>query len=356
MKVERRPASTVALVLVVLLTHASTTVGQWLNYPTPGLPRTPDGKPNLSAPAPRTLEGKADLSGLWRPAGRMESDFKPSDAQPWAAEGKKRLETSVGYDSWSVRCVPPGPMINFSGGPFRIIQTPAVTAMLYEMANNYRQIFTDGRSLPKDPNPTWQGYSVGRWDGDTFVVETIGFNDRSAVGRPAYPHTEALRFTERYRRRDFGHIDLQITIDDPKTFTRAWTMHSELVFAADDEMLEYVCTENEKDRQRLTPSQQTSGNPIDVDLVALRKYTGTYDVTRVNGAVVRVVITLEGSQLMLGMGGRAPAPLVAQSATMFASRGGVVVEFIADQQGEVTQLIAHAVEGDMKGVRTGPPR
>ena len=120
----------------------------------------------------------------------------------------------------------------------------------------------DGRGLPKDPNPTWQGYSVGRWDGDTLVVDSIGFNDKSMVGRPGYPHTEALRVTERYRRRDFGHIDLQMTIDDPKAYTRSWTIHTELVLEADTELLEYVCNENEKSRQHFVQPSTSSSTDI----------------------------------------------------------------------------------------------
>jgi hypothetical protein len=353
MKVHR--ASALAVTVIALLATPTTLHTQWLHLPTPGIPRTADGKPNLSAPVPRTSDGKPDLSGLWR-GGRLESDLKPSDAQPWAAEGRDRIEASVAYNSWSVRCLPPGPMINFKAGLFRIIPAPGVTAMLYEMSNNYRQIFTDGRRLPDDPNPTWQGYSVGRWEGETFVVETVGFNDRSDVGRPAYPYSEALRFTERYRRRDFGHIDLDMIVDDPKAFTRVWTMHAELVSAADDEILEFVCTENEKDRQRIAATPQTSGNAISVDLETLRKYAGTYEVTQNNGVVVSATVVLDGDHLTLTQGRQLPGPLVPQSTTMFLSRAGAAVEFIANERGEVNQLIIHIVEGDMKGGRTGPPR
>jgi hypothetical protein len=348
-------AAAFAVTVIGLLAAPSTLHAQWLHVPTPGMPRTADGKPNLSAPVPTTSEGKPDLSGLWR-GGRLESDFKPSDAQPWAAEGRKRVEASAGYDSWTVRCLPPGPMINFKAGLFRIIQAPGVTAMLYEMSNNYRQIFTDGRRLPNDPNPSWQGYSVGRWEGETFVVETVGFNDRSDVGRPAYPYSEALRLTERYRRRDFGHIDLDMIVDDLKAFTRVWTMQAELVFAADDEMLEFVCNENEKARQRIAATPQTSDTAIRVDLETLRKYTGTYDVTQNNGVVVSATVALDGDHLTLAQGRQLPGPLVPQSATMFIARNGAAVEFIANARGEVNQLVVHIVEGDMKGVRTGPPR
>jgi hypothetical protein len=203
--------------LCVLAVTALVTTGaeaQWLHHPTPGIPRTSEGRPDLSASVPRTLDGKPDLSGLWRAGGKYQSDLKHSDVRPWAQEQAKRHAANFYSDRWAVLCVPPGPMINFSG-PLRLLQTPLMLAMLYEVPNNYRQIFTDGRELPRDPNPTWQGYSVGQWDGDTLVVETTGFNDRSMVGRPPYPHSEDLRVTERYRRRDFGHIELQMIIDDP---------------------------------------------------------------------------------------------------------------------------------------------
>lgn len=348
-------ASALVVTVIALLALPSTARTQWLRLPTPGIPRTADGKPNLSAPVPRTSDGKPDLSGLWR-GGWIGSDFNPSDAQPWAAEGRKRIEASEGIDSWAVRCLPPGPMINLKAGLFRIIQAPGVTAMLYEMSNNYRQIFSDGRGLPNDPNPTWQGYSVGRWEGETFVVETVGFNDRSDVGRPAYPYTESLRLTERYRRRDFGHIDLDTTVDDPKAFTRVWTMQVELVFAADDEMIEFVCNENEKARQRIADTAQTAGKTISVDRPTLQKYTGTYNVTQNNSIVVSATVALDGDHLTLAQGRQPAGPLVPQSATMFIAPNGAAIEFIANERGEVNQLIIHIVEGDMKGVRTGPPR
>src|SRR5262245_40040151 len=288
------------LTVITLFTMPTMESGQWLTHPTSGIPRTSDGKPDLSAPAPRTQDGKADLSGLWTAGPKFESDFKPADAQPWAQEQAKRYVANLGTDTWAVLCLPPGPMINFVG-PLKILQTPGIVAILYEVPNNYRQIFTDGRELPKDPDPTFQGYSIGRWDGDTLVVETIGFKDKSTIGRPSYPHSEDLRLTERYRRRDFGHIDLQMKIDDPKTFSRPWTINAELVFDPDTGLLEFVCTENEKDRQHFVLTQDT-GTRAQVDVALLAKYTGTYQATRPRG-VVTVSSTLEGDQLMMALGG-----------------------------------------------------
>jgi hypothetical protein len=236
-------------------------------------------------------------------------------------------------------------MISFSG-PMRIMQTPQLVAMLYEIPNNFRQIYTDGRALPKDPNPTFQGYSVGRWDGDTFVVETIGYHDRSLVGRPAYPHTEALRTIERYRRRDFGHMDLELTVEDPKTFTRPWTMTTELLFDADSDLLEYVCNENEKSRQHFVSENISE---VRIDGVALAKYVGVYEVMSPRG-LAKASVTLEGDQLMIDVQGMGSGRLIPQSSTKFLFRGAVI-EFVPNEQGEVTHLIAHVVEGSFKGPR-----
>ena len=244
-------------------------------------------------------------------------------------------------------------MINMTG-PLRIIQTPDKVAILYEVPNNFRQIFMDGRGLPKDPNPTWQGYSVGRWDGDTLVVDSTGFNDKSMVGRPGYPHTEALRMTERYRRRDFGHIDLQMTIDDPKAFTRSWTISTELVFSADTELLEYVCNENEKSRQHFVQPSSSSSTDIRVDPAVLAKYTGVYRVMTPRGPA-DATVSVEGERLMIDVPGRGSGQMVPQSTTMFSFRGGII-EFVADEKGEVNHLVVHVVEGDFKGPRINPPK
>jgi hypothetical protein len=332
--------------VAALLGVTPTVSAQWLKHPTPGIPRTADGKPDLSAPAPRTADGKPDLSGLWEAGPNGNSDFKPADALPWARDVARRRELDPASDGWATLCLPPGPMISFTG-PMRIVQTPQLVAMMYENSNNFRQIHTDGRHLPTDPNPTFQGYSIGRWDGDTFVVETIGFNDRSLVGRPAYPHTEALRTTERYRRRDFGHLDLEMTVDDPKAFTRPWTITTELRFDPDTDLIEYVCNENEKSRQHFVHPLDTS--EIRVDPVLLAKYAGTYEVMTPRG-MSKATITAEGDQLMIEVPGMGGGRMLPQSPTMFQFRGATI-EFVANENGEVTHLIAHAVEGDFKGAR-----
>jgi hypothetical protein len=342
----------VALSSVALFVAATPASAQWLTQPTTGIPRSADGKADLSAPAPRTADGKPDLSGLWEAVPRYESDFKSADALVWAREQAQSREANPASDSWSTLCLPPGPMITFSG-PLRIVQTPTIVAILFEVPNNFRQIFMDGRSLPNDPNPTWQGYSVGRWDGDTLVVDTIGFNDKSMVGRPGYPHTEALHVTERYRRRDFGHIDVQMIIDDPKAFTRPWTIITELAFSEDNELLEYVCNENERSRQHFVQPSSTGSAEIRVDPALLARYAGVYRVMTPLGPA-NATVSVDGDQLTIDVPGRGSGRMVPQSTTMFSFRGAII-EFVPDDKGDVTHVVVRVVEGDFKGPRVTTP-
>lgn len=263
---------------------------QWLNYPAPGTPRTPDGKPNLSAKAPRASNGKPDLSGVWRteyaPPGENErlfgdvfkdfvvpgddprtfsryflnilADFKPDEApiRPEAAELFRKNAERRGPDNPGTRCLPQGiPRADIlSYAPFKIIQTPGLLAILYEVDNTHRQVYTDGRKLPDDPQPAWLGYSVGKWAGDTLVVDSAGFNDKSWLDSFGHPHSADLRIQERFRRRDFGHLDLQVTVEDLKMYTRPFTITATELLLPDSDILEAICNENEKDRLHL-PSQ-----------------------------------------------------------------------------------------------------
>lgn len=237
----------------------------WLNYQTPGIPRTPDGKPDLSAPAPRKPDGRPDLSGIWQLArdprylNDIAADFKPGEfpIQPWAeALAKERMTGAHASDFPPAHCLPQGiPILDGSsavGYPLKIIQEPNLVVILYEAFSQFRQIFLDGRPLPQDPNPTWLGYSVGRWALDTLVVDATGFNGKSWLDLAGHPSTEALHITERFRRRDFGHLELQLTVDDPKAYTRPWTVTQTMQLLADTDLLEYVCNENEKDLKHLT--------------------------------------------------------------------------------------------------------
>jgi hypothetical protein len=233
---------------------------QWFAIPTAGIPRTADGKPNLSAPAPRMADGKPDLTGIWRqPDGvkytdNIDADLKPGEVllQPWAAAVYKQRRDTLSKDNPVGHCELPGvPQMDAVPYPYKILQYPGLVVILYEAFATFRQIFTDGRALPKDPNPTWMGYSVGHWEGDTLVVDSEGFNDKTWIDTGGHPHTEALHVTERFHRADFGHIDLQITINDPKTYTKPWTVSYPIRLFPDTELLEYVCTENNKDLEHL---------------------------------------------------------------------------------------------------------
>jgi len=337
------------LVTVILTVASAPAAAQWLNYPTPGIPRTPAGKPNLSAPAPKTPDGKPDLTGLWRNNSKIDSDLKPDDVQPWAQAAARRSAENFQTDFWTARCLPPGPLFGFLDLT-KIVQTPGLIVILAEYANRYRQVFMDGRELPVDPNPSWQGYSVGHWDADALVVETIGFNDKNPVDYYPHPHTEALRLTERYRRRDFGHMDLQITIDDPKAFTRSWTMKTELRFEPDTELLEFVCNENEKDVKHFVITEEDR-KQIHVDSTLLSKYAGTYEIPRPGSESRILTITVGGDQLFIEVPGMGKRPLFARSETLFFPYVGPEVEFISDDRGAVSHLILHAAEGDQKAVR-----
>ena len=271
--------------LIVLFALFSTgAFAQWLNYSVPGTPRTRDGKPNLTAPAPRALNGKPDLSGVWhvQPTGMKEmkrlfgdradatdvpgmeldtiskygvnilQDFKPEEApiRPEAIQIQRGRKIS---DFPATHCLPQGiPLGTMLSEPVKIVQSPKLIAILYEADDKHRQIYTDGRVLPKEfDQPAWMGYSVGRWDRDTLVVETAGFNDKTWLDIMGHPHSEALRVVERYHRRDFGHMDVEMTFEDPKMYTKPFTIKVTDELWADSDIFEFFCNENEKDRAHL---------------------------------------------------------------------------------------------------------
>jgi hypothetical protein len=331
------------LAMILCVTSVSLTA-QWPNHPTPGLPRTPEGKPNLSAPAPRSADGKPDLSGVWlvkNGSFYLASDLKPEEMRPWAAALYKQREDDFRKDTDGIACLPPGPKagIGLGGFPMKIVQTPNLVVVLYEYHTIFRQIFTDGRALPpEDANPTWMGYSVGHWDGDTLVVSTVGYNDRTSLDLAGHPHTEALRMTERFHRRDVGHLDLQVTLDDPKAYTRPWKLPFDFDLIPDGQLIEYVC-ENERDAPHLVGK---SGEEFRVPAEALVQYAGTYGTPELPSAVV---VSLEGSRLMSKTGGAVKTPLIAHSETNFTMEG-TGVDFVKDAKGTVTAMIQHWTEGD----------
>ena len=228
---------------------------QWLNYREPGIPRTKDEKPDLAAPAPHASNGKPDLSGIWEQKNaRTTAYYLNRIEMPWQPEAEalfKQNQANNQKDNPEGHCLPRGLPKSDAFDLHKIVQTPGLIVVLYEYNIMYRQIFTDGRPLPSDPNPSWMGYSVGRWEGDTLVVESNGFNGKAWLSFAGNPTTDAMRLTERMRRRNFGHMDIQLTIHDPKAYTRPWTteLHPELV--PDTELLEMVCNENEKDVRHL---------------------------------------------------------------------------------------------------------
>ena len=275
--------------LFVLFAFLSTGAhAQWLNFSTPGTPRTRDGKPNLNAPVPRAADGKPDLSGVWLhehtslaemkrlfgaiadtrdkvnvPGMEADSiskyaidillDFKPQESpmRPEAAEiMRRRAANSNPADvCMGVLGIP---LAGLLSEPIKIVQSPRLTVILYEAGNSHRQVYTDGRGLPKEFDyPAFLGYSVGRWDRDTLVVETAGFNDKTPFDQMGHPHSEALRITERYRRRDFGHMDVEMTFDDPQMYTKPFTIKVPHELLADSDIFESFCNENEKDRAHL---------------------------------------------------------------------------------------------------------
>jgi hypothetical protein len=247
-------------ILAAGLMMAGVASAQWLNYPTAGIPHSHDGKPDMAAPAPKTSAGKPDLSGIWEAEDQtyfrdLADGLKPEDVvlTPWALAIQKQREERDHVDDPLGQCLPHGvPRVNTNGlFPFKIIQTPAVIVILYEQLGLFRQIFMDGRKLGADPNPSWLGYSTGKWDGDTLVVDTSGFNDKTWLdtfkGRPA---SEELHVQERFRRTSFGNMEVRARIDDPKAFTKPWTTTAQKMhLLLDTEILEFSCNENEKDLQ-----------------------------------------------------------------------------------------------------------
>jgi hypothetical protein len=263
--------------IAILLAVSSTAAAQWPRYSTPGVPRTPDGKPNLTAPAPRTADGKPDFSGNWQrgdgqlgPAGGGTlpgpapvfssgppvTTFRDVGAnmkeglplQPRAATlvASRRGENSK--DNPDAHCLPMGIMqFHNHGQPRKVVQTPGLIVITYEANYGLRYIYMDGRPLPgKDAQPWWYGYSVGRWEGDTLVVETTGLRGDEWLDIIGNPLTEEAKLTERFRRPNFGTIEIDVTVDDPKAYTKPWTVRVNQRIMVDSEVMEFVCLENQQ--------------------------------------------------------------------------------------------------------------
>ena len=265
----------IATVLLVLATVSLS--AQWPLYVPPGTPRRDDGSIDLAAPSPRTRDGKPDLSGVWDsrvpPAGRLGAPMVPSldgapvatfpdvganlsgglPFTPWAADLRRQRMATHSRDNPDAHCLPLGFMqLHTHSQPRKIVQSANVIVIAYEANAGLRQIFLDGRTLPStDAQPTWYGYSVGRWEGDTLVVDTSGLRDDGWLDVNGSPFTDQAHITERFRRVNFGRMQIDVTVDDPKAYTRPWTIRVNHRLLADDELIEFVC-ENEKDAAHLS--------------------------------------------------------------------------------------------------------
>jgi hypothetical protein len=273
--------------LLALILASSTARAQWLNFPTPGTPRTPDGKPSLAAAAPRAADGKPDLSGVWMheltSAAEMKRlfgaiiddaikvdvpgmeigtqhkygfnillDFN-SGVAPMRKEAAELLQRRARQGPPDVCSTPAGiPLASLLSEPIKIIQSPRIAVVIHESDNTFRQIYTDGRTMPQEFGfPAFMGYSVGQWERDTLVVKSAGFNDKTRLDLIGHPHSEALRVVERFHRRDFGHMEVEMTFEDEQMYTKPFTISVPFNLLADADIFENFCHENEKDRGHL---------------------------------------------------------------------------------------------------------
>ena len=351
----------ITIIVSVLMVPLS---AQWLTQPTTGVPRTADGKPNLAAPTPRTSDGKPDFSGMWRTTTRtVTAGLKPV-ATSVDALVRQRAE-DLDKDSMIALCLPLGPRyITTPGadpsinGMMKVVQTPALIVILNPDLT-YRQIFLDGRSLETTPNPTWMGYSVGKWEGDTLVVESNGFNDRTWLDGN-YPHTEGLRTLERYRRNDFGHLELDVSFEDPTLYAAPFRTRVSAELVADTELLEYVCNENPRREHWVGKLSDAERSEIKLDRATLEKYTGTYIEqkpfwARAPSPRIFEITSADGALYVEQKGESATRTgktrLIAQTETLFDNRG-LVLEFAKEGQSAATHLFDKHVSGDYRFDRT----
>jgi hypothetical protein len=328
-----------------------------LTQPTKAIPRTADGKPDLSATSPRAHDSKPDLSGLWtkispKYSRNIAADLKPGEIQPWARALVEQRREDLGKEYMNVKCVPLGPgyatAADSTGAEMmKIVQTPGLILILNPDLT-YRQIFMDGRSLESAPNPAWMGYSVGRWEGETLVVESFGFNDRTWLDHDGHPHTEALRTIERYRRPAFGRLDVEVTLSDPGAYARPWTVTARAELTADTEMIEWVCNEGKSGLEHWVgkASDERKGE-VQVAPEILTKYVGTYEEQPpLWRAVPRVVtLTVSDGKLMANMDGRGDVQLFATSPIEFSGLYGLGVGFAQNTPGV---LIVKHVSGNYR--------
>ena len=362
---------TAAAILVTAVSASA--FGQWPPYLPASVPRTPDGKPDLSGPAPRTPDGKPDLSGVWEtpffvgraPAPAGQSSSEPPLAtffnvgagfqdglplQPWAADLLKKRREDNDKDNPDAHCLPMG-LLQFHEHPQprKIVQTPGLVVIIYEANYGLRQIFLDGRSLPNnDPQPWWYGYSVGRWDGDALVVETTGLRDGGWLDIWGSPLTDKAKLTERFQRLTYGTLRIEVTIDDPKAYTRPFTVRFDQRLLPDGELIEFICNENERSVPHMSGKEGPAlGTGVKVDPRITERYVGRYQlspgrfivITRKDDQLVGEVTSLPASELL-------PISDREFSLKLFDSR----LTFEVDERGRATAVIWHT-DSDQRAPR-----
>ena len=329
----------------------NTVDAQWIEYRWPGIPRTKDGKADLAAPPLKTADGKPDFSGVWGlDAGPslffIAGELKPDEIKPEVGKLLQERDENIQFDDQGTQCLPEGPRFNhFVGLPKKIVQTPSLIIVLGEDLS-YRQIFLDGRSLPKDPSPSFMGFSTGRWDGDTLVVESVGYKDRTWLDFAGSPHSENLRVTERWRRLNFGQMEIEETFADPEYYSRPLHAKVSGTLVPDSDLLEYVCAENERDRPKLigrASEVRKQYQPVKVDPAVLAQYVGSYDFRFPENPTIPSTWRVTMADGTLSLSG---APLVPLSESRFLFSTNPV-EFKRDAQGRVTHFVFTAVEGDI---------
>ena len=334
-----------AAFLVSLAAVALPAQAQWLNHPTPNIPRTPDGKPDLTAPAPRAADGHPDLSGTF--TGRATLIRVPDEAlTPTSRALIREREENYFKDRPYFQCQPSGP--EAVAGWRRIIQTPSLIVIAYDTLV-YRLIFMDGRTLETNPERTWMGYSVGRWEGDALVVDSFGFNDRTWLDARGLPHTEALRTTERYVRRNVGQLQVELTVTDPGAFEKPWTTTYELGLGPDTEMVEAVCEDRTHWIGRLSDVERTA---VAVSPRTLEKYVGVFSGMWLDRRrTVRVELE-DGTLYLNGLVGD-KVRLIPHSETSFSGTDGLSFDF--DPEGNpATFMSERHVSGVWKYPRQPP--
>ena len=344
------------LAALVLIAGTVPAAAQWLDRPWPGIPRTADGKPNLAAAAPRGPDGRPDLTGVWN-AGQILGRPEPSDLQPWVLDLARKHQQEYHRSRPYYQCRPSGPEAERYGGWKRILQTPTAIAILNDDLS-YRVIHMDGRALEAEPASSWTGYSVGRWEGDTLVVESNGYNEKVWTSRYGVSHSDALRVIERYQRTNFGRLQVEVSYVDPGAYVKPWGFTATMRLTADTDMLEAVC-ERSSDHW----SNPDAGAAVTVPRDVLARYVGvykgiyggserTYEVSLSGNELVATIVgpAIEGGLGAAGLEEGTPRPLVAISQTVFEGLG-LGYQFEVGGNGPATALIVIHISGPYRYAR-----